>query len=191
MNCLTRVLVVLALAGPAAMYGSETLVVLDHNTGTTLQLTDSPWILALDQPLLAANARDYVGMYAVEASNGGKRSQYIVAFFWSTVPGRNRFAGTRPGLRLLLDDREFSLSPIAESPREAGISRWPLRPPGRDALLVIYPAEPALLRLLGHAAQPRLRPLPDSDLPPEIWFEPWREAGAAFRNFSESVVGLP
>lgn len=170
---------------------AELQTIIDRRTGTTLQVTTAPWILAFEQPLLAANARDYVALYAVEASNGGKRSLYVAAFFWSTVPGRNRHAGSNPGIRLLLDDREVLLQPVKGSLHDSGIDQWPLQPPGRDALLMLYPAEPGLVRHVWQATQLRARPHPDTDLPPELWFESWRSGTASWRAFAEAVIGTP
>jgi hypothetical protein len=181
----------LCAAAPGIAECGEAVEFLDRSTGTTLHVTRSPWILALEQPLLAAHARDYVALYGVVTSNGGKRQQFLAAFYWSTVPGRNRHAGDRPGLRLLLDDLEKVLDPVEGTPRDAGIGRWPLQPPGRDALLMLYSVEPGLLRILGHASRLRLRPLPDSTLLPEIWFEPWRDGGASFRELADSVIRRP
>jgi hypothetical protein len=45
--------------------GQEAHVLLDRRTGTTLQITRDPWVLALDQPHLAAHARDYVALHAI------------------------------------------------------------------------------------------------------------------------------
>jgi len=163
---------------------------LDRRTGTTLQITAKPWVMALDQPQLAAHARDYVTLYGLQISNGVERHLYLAAFFWSTVPDRNRHAGVNPGLQLLLDDRQLALAPATDTLRGAGVSQWPLKPPGRDALLVLYPAEPDLLRQLGHATQVLARPEGGSGAPPEIWFEPWRSGRDAFRRFAAEVLGL-
>lgn len=162
---------------------------LDRRTGTTLQITAKAWVLALDQPQLAAHARDYITLHGVQVSNGGERRFYLAVFYWSTVPGRNRHAGLNPGLRLLADDRELLLKPAADTLRGAGISQWPLKAPGRDALLVLYPVEPELLRQLGHATRVLARPEGESGPPPEIWFEPWRSGRDAFRRFAEEVLG--
>ena len=53
-----------------------------------------------DQPHLAGHARDYIALYAVEINTSGKRSYHLAAFLWSTVPGRERYAGDNPVLQL-------------------------------------------------------------------------------------------
>jgi hypothetical protein len=124
-------------------------------------------------------------------SNAGRRQYHLAAFYWSTVPGRNRYAGPSPTLRLLLDDRDVSLKPSDQSLRDAGISQWPLRLPGRDALLLLYAADPQLLRQLGHAGTLRVRPEPGSGVPPDAWFDTWRDARPSFRDFAERVLPQP
>lgn len=197
MNTLLRVialhgmaLLMAARAHPAQ--GGEVQVVLDRHTGTTLQITSEPWVLALEQPHLAVHARDYVALHAVETNNAGTRRYYLAVFYWSTVPGRNRHAGPSPPLRLLLDDRYISL-PAAQSLRDAGISRWPLRRPGRDPLLVLHAVDPQLLRRLGHASRLQVRPEPQEDSGgiPGVWFDTWRDGRSAFQEFSREVLVQP
>lgn len=183
-------LVATALGGSWTARAASVESRLDRRTGTTLQITAKPWVLALDQPQLAAHARDYVTLYGLQVSNGIERRLYVAAFYWSTVPGRNRHAGANPGLQLLLDDRELTLAPVADTLRSAGVSQWPLKAPGRDAMLVLYPAGPDLLRQLGHATRVLVRPQDASGAPPEIWFEPWRSGRAAFDRFAAEVLGL-
>jgi hypothetical protein len=192
-SALRLALAALLLAAACASLAGEPDIhtFLDRSTGTTLRITGAPWVLALDQPHLAAHARDYVAMHAVEVSNGGQRQYFIAALYWSTVPARNRHAGNRPGLRLLLDDRDISLQPAAQSLREAGIGRWPLRLPGRDALLILYAAETQLLRQLGHAGRLRARPEPESGPAPDAWFETWRDGRGPFRDFAGAVLPQP
>jgi hypothetical protein len=186
-------LAALLLAFACASLASEPRIhtVLDRSTGTTLRITGAPWILALEQPHLAAHARDYVALHAVEASNGGQRRYFVAALYWSTVPARNRHAGNLPGLRLLLDDRDISLQPAAQSLREAGIGRWPMRLPGRDALVILYAADVPLLRQLGHAGRLLARPEPDSGAAPDAWFETWRDGRGPFRGFASAVLPQP
>ena len=194
MNRGRRMLVgaVLAACTATGYAGSNDLfVTLDQRTGTTQQITREPWVLALDQPHLAAHARDYIALNAVEISNAGKRHQYLAAFYWSTVPGRNDFAGDSPALHLLIDDRDLTLAPISQSVRDAGISEWPMRLPGRDAKLVLYDADAQLLRQIATAVRLRAKPQPVADLPADIWFEPWRDGRASFRAFASQVAGLP
>lgn len=181
----------LLMAAPHPARGAEVRAILDRGTGTTLQVTAEPWVLAQEHPHLAVHARDYIALHAVETNNAGSRHHYLAAFYWSTVPGRNRHAGLSPSLRLRLDDRDISLVPAA-SLQDAGISHWPLRRPGRDALLVLYPVDPLLLRQVAYAGRLQARPdRRDSEEPPEAWFDSWRDARSAFREFSREILAQP
>jgi hypothetical protein len=163
--------------------------VLDRRTGATIRFSAKPWVLALEQPQLASHARDYIALYAVETNIGGTRRYQLAAFFWSTVPGRQQFAGASPTLRLQVQDRDLRLDSQGLTAREAGISQWPLQPPGRGALLVVYGVDQALLRQLATAAQFRLRPLTDATLPEDVWFTEWRSARRDFQSFAEQIMG--
>lgn len=164
---------------------------LDRSTGATILLSDKPWILALDQPHLAAHARDYIALHAAEINIAGRRRHYLAAFFWSTVIGRSDYAGPSPEITLRADDRVLRLKPAAAEPRDLGISHWPLKLPGQEALLVIYDVDLALLRQLGVAAEVQVHPDTDPTLPPEVWFEEWRDGRKAFRDFAAAAQDAP
>jgi hypothetical protein len=156
---------------------------LDRNTGATLQWSAKPWVLALDQPHLAAHARDYIALYAVEVNIAGKRRYHLAAFVWSTVPGRNGYAGEKPVLQLRAADRELRLDPQGRTPRDMGISQWPLTAPGRGAVLAIYDVDEALLRAMSTEIAVQVRPATDPTLPEDVWFDVWRSGRAAFAEF--------
>ena len=94
-------------------------------------------------------------------------------------------------MKLLLDDHEVQLQSADGSLRDLGIGKWPLSTPGRDALLVMYAVDPLLFGNLGHTAQLRARPEPAADLPPDLWFDTWRDARVSFGSFADKVVGPP
>lgn len=178
--------VLLLIAMPTLAAAPHSL--LDRGTGATIQTSAKPWIFALDQPQLAANARDYIALYAVEINIGGNRRHYLAGFFWSTVPGRQQFAGASPALTLQVDDRAEQLSARNQRPRDVGISRWPLPLPGRGAILAVYEVDPALLRQIAVAGLVRLRPETDATLPEDVWFTSWREARKAFQVFAGQAL---
>ena len=174
------------LAAMPAFPASGTL--LDRKTGATLQLSTRPWTLALDQPHLAAHARDYIALYAVEINNAGKRSYHLAAFLWSTVPGRGQYAGDKPVLQLRVGDRELRLDPLGRTPRDMGISQWPLEPPGRGAVLAIYEVDEALMRAMSTDISIQARAASDPTLPEDVWFEVWRSGREAFADFCRRTL---
>lgn len=163
-------------------------ILLDRRTGATLQLSTRPWMLALDQPHLAAHARDYIALYAVEINIAGKRGYHLAAFLWSTVPGRERYAGEKPVLQLRAGDRELKLDPLGRTPRDMGISQWPLKPPGHGAVLAIYEVDEALLRAMATDLRLMARPTTDASLPEDVWFEVWRSGRDAFAEFASRTL---
>ena len=163
--------------------------VLDRNTGATIVVSEQPWTLALEQPQLAANSRDYIALYAVEVDIAGKLRHLLAAFFWSTVPGREGFAASAPELVLRVEDRQLLLQPLGQTPRDVGISKWPLDPPGRGAQLVIYEVDTALLRQLAHAGSCQARISNDPTTPVDVWYEVWRDGRAAFDEFIGLAAG--
>jgi hypothetical protein len=180
------VLLLGGLASMATHAASGTL--LDRNTGATLQLSTRPWVLALDQPHLAAHARDYIALYAVEINTSGKRGYHLAAFLWSTVPGRERYAGDNPVLQLRAGDRELKLDPLGRTPRDLGISQWPLKAPGRGAVLAIYEVDEGLLRAMASDIRLQARAASDPTLPEDVWFDTWRSGRAAFANFCSRTM---
>lgn len=178
-------LALLSLAGLGAQAAPRS--VLDRSTGATIVVSEAPWTLALEQPHLAANSRDYIALYAVEINISGKRSHHLAVFIWSTVPGREGFAGESPELTLRVEDRQLQLKSMGKTPRERGISKWPLDPPGRGARLVIYDVDTALLHQLASATGCQARIDTDPTTPADVWFEPWRDGRRAFAAFVEAT----
>jgi len=183
-NSLRVIFCGLSLAGPVAATAES---LLDRSTGATIQFSAKPWMLALDQPHLAAHAQDYIALYALEINTAGQHHHHLATFFWSTVPGRASYAGTAPQMTLRVADREIHLSPLGKSPRDLGISRWPLAPPGRGAVLVIYEVDEALLRALSSDVPVSAHPETDPTLAADTWFAAWRSGRRAFADFCAEV----
>lgn len=161
--------------------------VLDQETGSTLVIATQAWTFAREEPHLAAHARDYVGLQAVEINTAGKRSQFLAVFFWSTIDRRGDFAGVTPRIELAVDDRRIVLSPGAATPRELGISLWPLSPPGKAARLFIYPADTTLIRQIAASRLVTLR-LPDDRDGDEEPIATWKEGRAALKEFLAEIL---
>jgi hypothetical protein len=181
-----RGLLVLALIVAMAVSAAPRTV-LDKRTGATVVVSNKPWLLALDQPHLAANARDYIALYAVEVNIAGKRRHHLAVFFWSTISGRNSLGASQPAIELRVDDRLVKLEAFAATPRDIGISQWPLNAPGRGAVLVVYEVDATLLRQLGQAQQVSLRPAGKSE-PVDPWYEPWQDGRRAFAEFAQQAL---
>jgi hypothetical protein len=186
---MTRALVLLlALLPLAAATAGQPHRMLDRSTGATVVVSRDPWQLSLEQPQMAANARDYVALYAVEVNTAGTRHYHLAAFFWSTVPGRGTFEGAVPLLTLRVDDRVLHLKPLGKTPRDVGISKWPLDPPGRGARLAIYEVDTALLHQMATTHDCRVHVDSDPSLQADVWFEKWRDGRHAFADFVQHTL---
>ena len=162
--------------------------VLDEQTGSPLVIATQPWTFARDEPQLAVHARDYVGLQAVEINTAGKRSQFLAVFFWSTIDRRGDYAGETPRIELAVDDRRIVLSPGAATPRELGISQWPLPLPGKAARLFVYPADATLIRQIAESRVVTLR-LPDDRDGDQEPIATWKDGRAALKDFLAEILG--
>jgi hypothetical protein len=181
--CAILVSVALPALAPATA-GPST--VLDQETGSTLTISARPWLFARDEPSLAANARDYVALHAVEIDTAGKREYFLVVFFWSSIDRRGDFAGATPRMELAIDDRQVSLTPDPRTPRDLGISHWPLSSPGKGARLFVYRADTTLIRQLAQSRYASLKLLDDMDGDDEP-IATWRDGRSAFKDFVAKV----
>ncbi len=161
--------------------------VLDQQTGATLSLAAEPWLFARDQPHLAAHARDYVGLYAVDINTAGTHRTFLAVFFWSTIDRRKGFAGEAPRVELMVDDRRVILTPGNESARDLGISAWPLTPPGKGAVFQVYAVDATLLRQLAESRFTSVRLLDDIDGDDEPLLT-WKEGRRALAEFAKAQL---
>ena len=111
-------LVALSLAGVAAPAAPRS--VLDRSTGATIVVSEAPWTLALEQPHLAANSRDYIALYAVEVNVAGKRRLSPRGLHLVDGSRPRRFAGESPELTLRVEDRQLKLKSLGKTPRGNG-----------------------------------------------------------------------
>ena len=80
-------------------------------------------------------------------------------------------------------DRDIRLSPLGKTPRDMGISRWPMALPGRGAVLAIYEVDEPLLRAMSTDVALKAHPETDPTLSADTWFDVWRSGQQAFAHF--------
>ena len=175
------------LVGSLPAQAQRPRTVLDPQTGATLALAAEPWLFARDQPHLAAYARDYVGLYAVDINTAGAHRPFLAVFFWSTIDRRKGFAGQAPRVELRVDDRRVLLTPGSESARDLGISAWPLTPPGKGAVFQVYAVDATLLRQLAESRFTSVRLLDDIDGDDEPLLT-WKEGRRALAEFAKAQL---
>src|ERR1700721_2863548 len=88
--------------------------ILDEQSGSTLSVVASPLVFARERTDVAAHARDYATLVAVEVDNSGKYSEYLLLYRWSTVdrrmsPPPDQSAGE---LKIFADGRAIDLQPL-------------------------------------------------------------------------------
>ena len=94
---------------------------LDERTGATVTVTREALVFAFERSTLAANARDYVTLTAVEVDRSGQLQVYLIGYFWSTIDRRGSSAladmARRP-VELSADGRVIRLVRAAEFPKD-------------------------------------------------------------------------
>ena len=99
---------------------------LDPQSAVTTTLMSGPWVYGRDVPALAAHARDYVNVGAVQTNRAGQRAYWLGVVAWSTI---DRSAlpvpvtPVKPGKVLFSwDDGSLELQPIPAGREALGIS---------------------------------------------------------------------
>lgn len=107
-------LLAFALAACVSLPPPEPVEWLDERSGVSLGVVAKPVILARERRDVAANARDYLTLAAVERNAAGRRDLLLLAHRWTTIDRRvdpPDDAGAR-ALVLLIDGRDFWLEPL-------------------------------------------------------------------------------
>jgi hypothetical protein len=145
-------LIVSVCLGCAANAASvEPTEFLDERTGATITVVHDPLVFAFERSSLAANARDYISLTAVEVDRSGQLQTYLIGYVWSTIDRRNRSSAPdqiQKPLALLADGREIQLVPVSEFPKDLLDEQRLLAPPASHVLRAAYPASRELLRYI-------------------------------------------
>ncbi|MFO1400991.1 MAG: hypothetical protein U1F30_07235 [Steroidobacteraceae bacterium] len=157
--------------------------VLDEQTGATLVVVAEPLVFARARLDVAANARDYLTLVAVEANRSGKYAQYLLVHRWSTV---DRRMAALPGpdagrLIIVADGRELEFKPLQPMPAALVRHDRVHYPADTDAVSWAYEVDLATLGYLAGSQQIGVR-LPDDPL--DSPFTLWSDGRAALRVFA-------
>jgi hypothetical protein len=148
-----RVALMLALTTLSACAGPPqraTHEILDEKTGNTLLVVARPLVFARERADVAAHARDYATLAAVEVDHSGKYDEYLLLYRWSTVD-RRMSAPPDPDageLRIVAEGRAIDLWPLERNP--VGLSRQrELHVPNHgDVVFHAYLVDVATLRFI-------------------------------------------
>jgi hypothetical protein len=152
---------------------------LDESTGVTVTSLAAPLAFFKDEPMLAANARDYVYLGPAELNRAGSREIVLWLNFCSTID-----RGTRPGwfrpdrVILMLDGKPMEL---AQADNRATINEWSYTSPVIGGSTVIYRATRGQLRLLARADH--IEVVTENDRSSRKYTR-WGNADAGFQRFA-------
>jgi hypothetical protein len=166
---------------PAGIPSAGSREIFDERTGDTLSVVRRPLVFARERTDVAAHARDYVTLAAVETDRSGEYSDYLLLYRWSTVDRRmSAPPDVRAGrLRILTDGRAIDLTPLEELP----VSVTPqLHAPKRaDAVIRAYRIDVATLRHMATSRELTVR-LPQETL--DTPFKMWADGRKALGEFA-------
>jgi hypothetical protein len=166
--------------------GSRTI--LDPQSGNTLLLVTQPLVFARERMDVAAYARDYVTLVAVELDAAGHYSDYLLVYRWSTVDKRMSplpQAG-KGELRIEADGRTIVLPALAQLPvgvAGQGVLHYP---PHADVITYGYQIDLGTLRFIALSRHILVR-LPQESL--DLPFSLWRDGRASLAQFVRAEGG--
>jgi hypothetical protein len=111
-------LVLTALASCASRPPTASQEIFDESDASTLLVTAKPIVFARERSDLAAYARDYATVVAVEIDISGEYSDYLLVYRWSTVDRRMLPPPDPAGgaMRIIADGRVFDFRPTDKLP---------------------------------------------------------------------------
>lgn len=126
---------------------------MDPRTGTSFTMVETPLIFARERRDVAANARDYLTVVAVESNEAGRRQWLLVVHQWSTIDRRSRETSAA-SLKLLLvaDGRDFAFTPLRPELPAPIDGKLLLRPEDADVVTTLYPTDVATLEYIAESA---------------------------------------
>ena len=161
--------------------------ILDEQSGNTLSVVAAPLVFARERTDVAAHARDYATLVAVEVDHSGKYSEYLLLYRWSTVdrrmsPPPDPSAGE---LRILADGRTIDLQPLERVPIGLSRRRDLHVPEHGDVVARAYTIDAPTLRFIAASRALSVR-MPQEPL--DVPFGLWEDGRAALGRFAQSAI---
>jgi hypothetical protein len=153
----------------------------DERTGNTVTVVSQPLVFARERNDVAAHARDYATLVAVEVDRSGSFEDFLLLFRWSTVD--KRFAPppqTDQGeMHLISEGRVITMKPLDALP--VGLNAAKLHLPRHGAAVIrAFSVDLDLLRFVAASRTLSLQmPLEPFDAP----FHIWEDGRAALDDF--------
>jgi hypothetical protein len=170
---LTALPALVAMSGCAARRpAADSHEIFDEQTGNTLSVVEKPLIFARERSDVAAYARDYATLVAVEVDHSGAFNDYLLLYRWSTVdPRMSPEPDPAQGeLRIVTDGRAIILTPLAVMPVDLSRRRILHLPDHGDVIAHAYAVDAATLRFIATSGKISVRmPQEPLDMPFGIW----------------------
>lgn len=162
--------------------------IFDEQSGNTLFVVGKPLVFARERSDVAAHARDYLTLVAVEEDRSGDYSQYLLLYRWSTVDLRMSQPPS-PGagaIHMLVDGRPIDLLPLGSIPIGLTQRRIFDGPAHSDAVPSAYRVDVATLHFIAISRDLTVR-MPQETL--DIPFTLWEDGRAALNQFLKRAAG--
>jgi hypothetical protein len=180
-------LVAVLILGGCASEKPRVTEYLDPETAVTIRALGAPLIYARAAPELAANARDYLSLGAVEVNNMGTRKHYLALVSWSTINRERVGAAPAPvpeRIEVVVGGKPREFVPVGHEPRSLGIGGAPFRPPSGYVGESWYAVTPADLRALAAAPPDSIALAQDSG---RVAYEAWRGDDGSLAEFVRDI----
>ena len=161
--------------------------ILDEQSGNILSVVAAPLVFARERTDVAAHARDYATLVAVEVDHSGKYSEYLLLYRWSTVD-RRMSAPPDPSdgeLRILADGRTIELKPLERVPIGLTRRRELHLPDHGDVVTHAYTIDAPTLHFIAGSRSLTVR-MPQEQL--DVPFELWEDGRAALGQFVKGTI---
>lgn len=162
--------------------------IFDEQTAGTLTVVSKPLVFARSRSDVAAHAKDYATLVAIEEDYSGNFKQFLLLYRWSTVDKRMSPppAADQGALRLLADARVVNLTPLAQLPVSLTKQRELLVPAHGEVVAHAYAVDAALLRFIASSRTISLR-MPEEPL--DTPFALYEDGRPALMQFVLHVTG--
>jgi hypothetical protein len=182
-----------SVAACAAAAGPGTDEFLDERTGANITVMHHAFTFAMERSTLAAHARDYVSLAAVEVDRSGQAQLYLIGYFWSTIDRRKDTAAQPSAaavIELIADGRRIRLRPDAALPTDLRAKRQLLAPAASQFEEAAYPVSLELLRYIAGSRVLVLRLADDArEEDDEVdSYRLWTDARSELRAFTQRVA---
>ena len=161
---------------------------LDERTGASVTVVREPLIFALERSTLAAHARDYISLTAVEVDRSGHTQLCVLGYFWSTIDRRVGSGTSRPAdktLALFADGRLIRLTILDSPPKDLEANTRLHAPETAHFEQAAYKVSLENLHYISSSQVLKLRLLAntDEDDPDAETYSVWTDARKALGDF--------